>query len=99
LNTYLYLGEYEKSLRSLPHVDGSSFLLFYRGLAEYYLKDYERAAEDFDRAYEVDPSLYAQIGKALSESIANRSANGLEILGGKVEHDSHSASFVPSAVG
>src|SRR5499425_1814024 len=88
-NTYLYLGEYGKFLRSLPDVDGSSFLLFYRGLGEYYQKDFERAARDFDRAYEVDPSLYAQIGKALSESIAHRGANGLEILQGlegKIEH-------------
>jgi len=88
-NTYLYLGEYGKFLRSLPDVDGSSFLLFYRGLGEYYQKDFERAAKDFDRAYEVDPSLYAQIGKALSESIAHRGANGLEILRGletKIEH-------------
>jgi hypothetical protein len=66
----------------LPDVDGSSFLLFYRGLGEYYQKDFERAARDFDRAYEVDPSLYAQIGKALSESIAHKGANGLEILQG-----------------
>jgi len=88
-NTYLYLGEYGKFLRSLPDVDSSSFLLFYRGLGEYYQKDFERAAKDFDRAYEVDPTLYAQIGKALSESIAHRGANGLEILQGlegKVEH-------------
>ena len=89
LNTYLYLGEYGKFLRSLPDVDGSSFLLFYRGLGEYYQKDFEQAAKDFDRAYEVDPSLYAQIGKTLSESIAHRGANGLEILHGlegKIEH-------------
>ena len=88
-NTYLYLGEYGKFLRSLPDVDGSSFLLFYRGLGEYYQRDLELAARDFDRAYEVDPSLYAQIGKALSESIAHRGANGLEILQGlegKIEH-------------
>jgi len=79
-NTYLYLGEYGKFLRSLPDVDGSSFLLFYRGLGEYYQKDFERAAKDFDRAYEVDPTLYAQIGKALSASIAHKEADGLEIL-------------------
>jgi DNA-binding winged helix-turn-helix (wHTH) protein/TolB-like protein/Tfp pilus assembly protein PilF len=88
-NTYLYLGEYSKFLRSLPDVDSSSFLLFYRGLGEYYQKDFERAAKDFDRAYEVNPTLYAQIGKALSESIAHRGANGLEILHGlegKIEH-------------
>jgi DNA-binding winged helix-turn-helix (wHTH) protein/TolB-like protein/Tfp pilus assembly protein PilF len=81
-NTYLYLGEYDKFLSSLGDVDGSSFLLFYRGLGEYYQRDFERAARDFDRAYEVDPSLYAHIGKALSASISHREEDGLEILRG-----------------
>src|SRR5208282_3354724 len=58
------------------------FFLFYRGFGEYYEKDFERASNDFDRAYEVDPTLYAKIGKALSNSIARRKADGLEILRG-----------------
>ncbi|HEV2382416.1 MAG TPA: hypothetical protein VG206_21835 [Terriglobia bacterium] len=33
LNTYLYLGQYQKFLESLP-VDDSSFILFYRGFGE-----------------------------------------------------------------
>jgi DNA-binding winged helix-turn-helix (wHTH) protein/TolB-like protein/Tfp pilus assembly protein PilF len=82
LNTYLYLGQYDKFLRSLPDVNDSSFYLFYRGLGEYYERDFERASKDFDRAYEVDPTLYVQIGKALSNSIAHRRADGLEILRG-----------------
>ncbi len=82
LNTYLYLGQYDKFLASLPDVGDSSFLLFYRGFGEYYQKDLERASKDFDRAYEIDPSLYAQIGKALSESIADRGPDGLQILHG-----------------
>ncbi len=82
LNTYLYLGQYDKFLASLPDVSDSSFLLFYRGFGEYYQKDLERASRDFDRAYEVDPTMYAQIGKALSESIAHRQADGLQILQG-----------------
>jgi DNA-binding winged helix-turn-helix (wHTH) protein/TolB-like protein/Tfp pilus assembly protein PilF len=82
LNTYLYLAQYEQFLQSLPDVDDSSFLLFYRGFGEYYQKDLERASKDFDRAYGIDavPSLYAQIGKALSESIARRDSDGLKIL-------------------
>jgi len=80
LNAYLYLGQYDNFLRSLPDVDDSSFLLFYRGLGEYYLKDFESATRDFNRAYEVDPSLYAQIGMALSDSIAQRQDAGLKIL-------------------
>jgi DNA-binding winged helix-turn-helix (wHTH) protein/TolB-like protein/Tfp pilus assembly protein PilF len=82
LNTYLYLGQYDQFLRSLPDVNDSSFLLFYRGFGEYYQKDLQRAAKDFDRAYEVEPSLYAQIGKAFSDSIAHKKADGLEILTG-----------------
>jgi DNA-binding winged helix-turn-helix (wHTH) protein/TolB-like protein/Tfp pilus assembly protein PilF len=80
LNTYLYLGEYDKFLRSLPDVDDSSFIVFYRGFGEYYRKDWQSAAKDLDRAYELDPTLYAQIGKALSDSIAGKNVEGLEIL-------------------
>jgi|HubBroStandDraft_2_1064218.scaffolds.fasta_scaffold33997_1 DNA-binding winged helix-turn-helix (wHTH) protein/TolB-like protein len=82
LNTYLYLGEYDKFLASLPDVQDSSFLLFYRGFGEFYKKDFEHAALDFDQANELDPTLYAQIGKALSDSIAHRTAEGREILRG-----------------
>ncbi len=80
LNTYLYLGEYDKFLRSLPEVDDSPFLLFYRGFGEYHRKNWPRAAADFDRAYQLDPTLYTQIGKSLSDSIGHRRPNGLEIL-------------------
>lgn len=79
-NTYLYLGEYDKFLHSLPDLNDSAFTLFYRGFGEYYDKDFELAARNFDRAFELDPSLYAQIGKAISDSIAHRDADGLEIL-------------------
>ena len=82
LNTYLYLGQYDKFLASLPDVHDSSFILFYRGFGEYYQKDFEQASKDFDRAYEADPTLYAQIGKALGESIARRGADGLQMLHG-----------------
>jgi tetratricopeptide (TPR) repeat protein len=79
LNTYLYLGEYKKFLNSLP-VDDSSFDLFYRGFGEFYEKEFEQASRDFDRAYELDPTLYAGIGKALSDSIHQRKADGLDLL-------------------
>jgi DNA-binding winged helix-turn-helix (wHTH) protein/TolB-like protein/Tfp pilus assembly protein PilF len=82
LNSYMYLGQYEKFLHSLPEVNDSSFLLFYRGFGEYYEKDFERASKDFDRAYDTDPTMYAKIGKALSESMAHRGADGLKILRG-----------------
>jgi DNA-binding winged helix-turn-helix (wHTH) protein/TolB-like protein len=81
LNTYLYLGQYKKFLESLP-VDDSSFDLFYRGFGEFYEKEFEQASRDFDRAYELDPTLYTGIGKALSDSIHQHTAEGLELLGG-----------------
>jgi TolB-like protein len=80
LNTYLYLGQYDRFLRSLPDDNDSSFIAFYRGYGEYYEKDFENAAKDLDHAYELDPSLYAQIGKSLSDAIAHRQVEGLEIL-------------------
>jgi DNA-binding winged helix-turn-helix (wHTH) protein/TolB-like protein len=80
LNTYLYLEQYDKFLASLPQDNDSSFFLFYRGLGEFYKKDFTRASADFDRADQLDPSLYAQIGKALSFSIAQKPAEGLLIL-------------------
>jgi DNA-binding winged helix-turn-helix (wHTH) protein/TolB-like protein len=79
LNTYLYLGEYKKFLESLP-VDDSSFDLFYRGFGEFHEREFDQAAKDFDRAYELDPTLYTGIGKALSDSIHQRQAEGLELL-------------------
>jgi DNA-binding winged helix-turn-helix (wHTH) protein/TolB-like protein/Tfp pilus assembly protein PilF len=81
LNAYLYLGQYQKFLESLP-VDDSSFILFYRGFGEFHEKQFDQAAKDFDRAYELDPTLYAGIGKALSDSIHQRRTEGLDILRG-----------------
>ncbi|MBV9268310.1 MAG: tetratricopeptide repeat protein [Acidobacteriaceae bacterium] len=80
-NTYLYLGQYEKFLRSLPEdVSNQPFPLFYRGFAEFHLKDWKRAAKDFDRAYQLGPTLYTQIGKALSYSIAHDAPDAFELL-------------------
>ena len=81
LNTYLYLGQYQKFLESLP-VDDSSFILFYRGFGEFHEKEFDQASRDFDRAYELDPNLYTGIGKALSDSIHQRKAEGLDLLNG-----------------
>jgi DNA-binding winged helix-turn-helix (wHTH) protein/TolB-like protein len=80
LNTYLYLGEYDKFLQSLPEVSDSAFIVFYRGFGEFYQKNWEQSAKDLDRAYELDSTLYTQIGKALSDSIAHKNSEGLGIL-------------------
>ena len=81
LNTYLYLGQYRKFLESLP-VDDSSFFLFYRGFGEFHEKEYDQASRDFDRAYELEPTLYSGIGKALSDSIHHRKTEALDLLNG-----------------
>jgi DNA-binding winged helix-turn-helix (wHTH) protein/TolB-like protein len=81
LNTYLYLGDYEKFLASLPASSEAAFIFFYRGFGEYHEKKWDLATRDFDRAYEIDPSLLqARVGKALSHGLANQSAKGLQIL-------------------
>lgn len=86
LNAYLYLGEYEKFLQSLPSKD-SAYILFYRGLAEYFLGRREVAAENFDRAYLLDSLLVpARVGKALSESLAGRHDSGVKLLR-QTEHE------------
>jgi len=80
MNSYLYLGEYEEFLKSLP-VNDSVYILFYRGFGEYYMNNREQAANDFDRAFARDPSLLpADVGKALSDSIRHDNAHGLKLL-------------------
>jgi DNA-binding winged helix-turn-helix (wHTH) protein/TolB-like protein/Tfp pilus assembly protein PilF len=81
LNSYLYDGQYEQFLRSLPALENSAFVTFYRGFGHYYLKDAKQAASHFDRAYELNPSLMpAQAGKALSLALAGQAAQGLALL-------------------
>jgi tetratricopeptide (TPR) repeat protein len=75
------LGQYDKFLQSLPDNNDSAFVLFYRGFGELHKKDNQQAARDFDRAYELDPSLLqANVGKALSYGIKQQGAAGVEIL-------------------
>jgi DNA-binding winged helix-turn-helix (wHTH) protein/TolB-like protein len=81
LNSYFYLGQYDKFLASLPRTDQTAFILFYRGFGEYHQKDLQAASRDFDRAYELDSALFqTQVGKALSYHLANNNAQGLRIL-------------------
>jgi DNA-binding winged helix-turn-helix (wHTH) protein/TolB-like protein/Flp pilus assembly protein TadD len=79
-NSYLYTGQYEKFINSLPAGEDSAFVVFYRGLGNYYLKNFEQAARDFDRAYEMYPQLYNRVGKALSYSIKNEKPVALDIV-------------------
>jgi len=80
MNSYLYLGQYDKFLQSLP-VNDSVYIIFYRGFAEYYLNNRDQAAAEFDRAFAGDTSLLpAMVGKALSYSIKHDNAGGLKLL-------------------
>ena len=88
LNSYLYRGQYDAFLASLPALD-SVYILFYRGLGEYYKRDYAGATAHWDRAFAHNPSLLqAEIGKALADAIRRRNTDGLKLLReteGKIE--------------
>jgi len=81
VNGYLYTGNYDRFLQSLPEDNDSAFVLFYRGFAKYYQRDFEQAATYFDRAFELTPTMFqAQVGKALSYSMHREKEKGLSIL-------------------
>ena len=80
INAYLYLGQYDLFLKSLPQSD-SAYILFYRGFAEYYKHDFEAALAHFDRAYVLDPSTYqAALSKTFSSALRHDNAGGLGLL-------------------
>jgi serine/threonine protein kinase/tetratricopeptide (TPR) repeat protein len=80
MNAYLYLGQYDKFHDSLP-LNDSLYILFYHGFVEYHTGNKERAMRDFDRVYELDPTLLpANVGKALSDDIKGNRAEGLALL-------------------
>jgi tetratricopeptide (TPR) repeat protein len=80
LNAYLYSGQYEKFLQSLPPDENVAYVVFYRGLGHLYLKDTRAAAADFEKAYQLDPSLYTEIGKAFSYGLNEKRDEGLNLL-------------------
>jgi len=81
-NTYLYSGDYKKFLGSLPADESNARTDFYRGLAYYSLGDMQRAVGEFDRAYGLNPSLvHALLGRALSDAVARRRPEGIELMG------------------
>ena len=82
MNAYLYLGQYDKFHDSLP-LNDSLYVLFYHGFVEFHLGNRERAMRDFDRVYDLDPSLLpANVGKALSLHIQGKNEQGLALLHG-----------------
>jgi DNA-binding winged helix-turn-helix (wHTH) protein/TolB-like protein/Flp pilus assembly protein TadD len=81
INAYLYLGDYDSFLRSLPAANDSAYIEFYRGFALYHMRQWEKAAETFDHAYELDSAMpQTQVGKSLSYHIRNDDKKGLELL-------------------
>ncbi|MGH9760561.1 MAG: tetratricopeptide repeat protein, partial [Blastocatellia bacterium] len=80
MNAYLYMSQYDRFLKSLPDFEDSSFVTFYRGYVNYYLKDFAHASSNFDRAYALDPSLFPQIGKSLSFGIAGQHQDAKDLL-------------------
>ncbi len=85
LNSYLYLGEYDRFLNSLPQTD-SVYILFYRGFAEYYKHDAGSALAHFDRAYVLNSTTFqAALSKALADALRHDSADGLRVLNQTLE--------------
>lgn len=88
LNSYFYRGQYDAFLASLPPID-SVYILFYRGLGEYYKQDYAAATTHWDRAFAQDPSLLqAEIGESMADGIRRKNDEGLRLLHeteGKIE--------------
>jgi TolB-like protein/Flp pilus assembly protein TadD len=80
INSYLYSGQYAKFLESLPSTESNAYIIFYRGFGNYYLKNWTTAAADFNRAYQLAPSLYSQVGAALSKGISGEKEQGLALL-------------------
>jgi len=80
MNGYLYLGEYDRFLASLPAQDDVAFVAFYKGLAKYVAGSRTAALEDFTRAGRLQPKLlHARIGMAFAASIAGKREDGLRI--------------------
>ena len=79
-STYLYLGQYDKFLSSLPRND-SPYVSFYRGLGLYYLKETTRAASEFNRAFARNSEMMqTNIGKALALAVEGQPQQGLTHL-------------------
>ena len=78
---YLYLRQYENYKANLSPYENTAYITFYRGFANYHLQNLEAAKKDFDEAYAMDSHLLqAQVGKALSLALENKSEEGLKIL-------------------
>jgi DNA-binding winged helix-turn-helix (wHTH) protein/TolB-like protein len=81
LNTYLYLGQYDRFLESLPGTNDVALIVFYRGLGEYYKGNTRAAQADFDHSFALDNSLLqAIVGKAISLGIQHDNGGAAKML-------------------
>ena len=79
-NSYLHAGDYETFLSTMP-MGESARTSFYRGLCFFYMKDFSRAAIEFERASMLDSSLlHAKYGRALLFAIHQQPVEGLSYL-------------------
>jgi tetratricopeptide (TPR) repeat protein len=79
-NSYLYAGQPEKFVNSLPMRD-EAYVLFYRGFGHYHMKDLGRASVYFDRARQVDPTaLVSQLSEVFKLAMDGHNREGLELL-------------------
>jgi tetratricopeptide (TPR) repeat protein len=79
-NSYLYAGQPEKFVNSLPMRD-EAYVLFYRGLGHYHMKDMGRASVYFDRARQVDPTaLISQLSEVFKLAMDGHNREGLSLL-------------------
>jgi DNA-binding winged helix-turn-helix (wHTH) protein/TolB-like protein len=80
-NGYLYLGQYDQFLQSLPMTEEAALVVFYRGLGEYYKNNLEQAKVNFDRAFELDRTLLqAEVGRAFSLGIQQQNSEAVGVL-------------------
>jgi len=80
-NVYLYLGEYDKFLETMPREASGARNFFYRGLARYYKGNLSEAEQDFRRAYEMDPAHpHARYSHAWLRALAAENDDGIREL-------------------
>ncbi len=81
MNAYLYRGDYDTFSRSLPELNDSALVEFYRGFVAYHKHEREAAITALDHAFELDQELLqAQVGRALSLGLQRQNGKGIAIL-------------------
>jgi tetratricopeptide (TPR) repeat protein len=99
LNSYLYLGLYDRFLDSLPKSDDVALIVFYRGLGKYYLQKKREAIADFDRSFELDSSIpQTRVGKGISLAIRQLNSEGEAILRALEEKINSRGRYDPEAI-